>query len=486
MNKEVQHIPVSGDIENDIVIFCLNSPSFFTAIKNDIIPESFYELNYRTLILLNSYIQTYESFPVKETFIDFIEAKKAQAVTDKERLQLDTIKETAAKYYDTDIQENEESYLRRVDYYTEIIRKHRATTNLFSVFTDFVQNKSEDPTYDLNDILPEVYKALSPVSAIQEEETIYLLNTKEGEAGKGVEDLTKTAEFVLGDTNRGEAMGVHLPSMDTCMDGGLRRGELAVLGGGYGTGKTILLQNFGLRAAVYGGYNVLHVNCEMPNARLTERYYRQLLGKSRPELRTDVSILSAELQGYFDQINERYTPGEVVLWRPSRNNNLIGVRTMLDYLHKVRSMKIDLIIIDYIDLMANIKANSALWEEINKLYLDMKQLMLEYSVAIWTASQFNAEALKMLQKGGEKTVITGASSSGSTWKAHHVDYWWSILQTVNEKHNGRLRLFLDKGRNERSKVIVPLAINYDLMTTTDMGEIKTLFDEVSEEKNIQE
>jgi replicative DNA helicase len=60
------------------------------------------------------------------------------------------------------------------------------------------------------------------------------------------------------------------PSVDTLLGGGFRRGDLAVLGGDVGSGKSALAMAFALRAASHGA-SVGYLSSEMTVERLTER-----------------------------------------------------------------------------------------------------------------------------------------------------------------------------------------------------------------------
>jgi replicative DNA helicase len=77
------------------------------------------------------------------------------------------------------------------------------------------------------------------------------------------------------------------PSLDRLLGGGLRRGELAVLGGDAGAGSTALALGLALRAAV-AGHGVLVVTHESTPERAWERLLAAESGVSHVALRTGV------------------------------------------------------------------------------------------------------------------------------------------------------------------------------------------------------
>lgn len=77
------------------------------------------------------------------------------------------------------------------------------------------------------------------------------------------------------------------PSLDRLLAGGLRRGELAVLGGDAGAGKTALALGIAIRAAVVGN-PVLILTHESSVARLWERLVTAESGVSQIGVRTGV------------------------------------------------------------------------------------------------------------------------------------------------------------------------------------------------------
>ncbi|HTR79087.1 MAG TPA: DnaB-like helicase C-terminal domain-containing protein, partial [Gemmatimonadaceae bacterium] len=67
----------------------------------------------------------------------------------------------------------------------------------------------------------------------------------------------------------GDAVGSGFPSIDKILGGGLRRGDLVVLGGDVGSGKSALALAIALRAA--SAHRTLFLSGEMPPERIHER-----------------------------------------------------------------------------------------------------------------------------------------------------------------------------------------------------------------------
>ena len=102
-------------------------------------------------------------------------------------------------------------------------------------------------------------------------------------------------------------------------------------------------------------------------------------------------------------------------------------------------IKPDLIIIDYIDLLATKKRNVDRKGEIDDIYTSIKGLARELDIPIWSVSQVN-------RAGAKDNIIEGDKAAGSYDKLMITDFSMSLSRKKEDKVNGTGRLHIMKNR----------------------------------------
>jgi replicative DNA helicase len=111
------------------------------------------------------------------------------------------------------------------------------------------------------------------------------------------------------------------------------------------------------------------------------------------------------------------------------------------HIKKVQDLGIkpDLIIIDYIDLLATKKRNVDRKGEIDDIYTSIKGLARELDIPIWSVSQVN-------RAGAKDNIIEGDKAAGSYDKLMITDFSMSLSRKKEDKVNGTGRLHIMKNR----------------------------------------
>jgi replicative DNA helicase len=169
-----------------------------------------------------------------------------------------------------------------------------------------------------------------------------------------------------------EAIASGFPSVDALLGGGFRHGDLAVLGGDAGSGKSALALAFAIRAAASGS-RVVYLSGEMSVDRILERVIAI-------EARTKIDDLR---QGTLDDV-ARTSAGAVALRLRDRlptvdlipvSQGAAGLRLVLDEFPDV-----DLVVID--SVVAILEGSRDLDEELATAVRQLKALALERDTAI--------------------------------------------------------------------------------------------------------
>ena len=117
------------------------------------------------------------------------------------------------------------------------------------------------------------------------------------------------------------------------------------------------------------------------------------------------------------------------------------IHTIESHIRKCQDLDInpDLIIIDYVDLLATKKRTTDRKGEIDDIYTSTKGLARELKVPIWSVSQVN-------RAGAKDDVIEGDKAAGSYDKIMITDFCLSLSRKAKDKVNGTGRFHVMKNR----------------------------------------
>ena len=172
-----------------------------------------------------------------------------------------------------------------------------------------------------------------------------------------------------------DTIATGFPSLDRMLGGGLRRGDLIVLGGDVGSGKSALALAVAMRAAQQG-LQVTYFSGEMSTDRLHERALA-IEGRVRvDDLRHGVSndFARASVGAAAVRMRDTFPRLEIL------SNG--GVDALAEQLE---SAKLDLIIVDSLQWLGRGAGNTD--EELSEAVRRLKTLAIEHHLAIFTTAQ---------------------------------------------------------------------------------------------------
>jgi hypothetical protein len=243
------------------------------------------------------------------------------------------------------------------------------------------------------------------------------------------------------------------PGLDLALGGGLGGGELGVVIGPPGGGKTTLLINIGA-VSVLAGLKVLHLSMELNKVQVLMRYDMRFSGETKESL----------------QANPKYI-------KAARKASVVngGGLTILDMSHSVVTPsllesilesqdKVDMVLVDYADLMRSDRylhgtggSDIGRRFELGEIYRDLRRLAAALEIPVWTASQANREASK-------KGIYTSLDIGEDISKMHTADVGICMLQTDQMEAENRMVLLLDKTRMGKSNLNIPVRVNFETAT----------------------
>lgn len=211
--------------------------------------------------------------------------------------------------------------------------------------------------------------------------------------------------------------------------GGLGSGDLGIIFGNPGGGKSWMLVNMGA-AAVQAGYNVCHYTLE-----LSEDY----VGRRYDSLFSGVDI--QHIHQHRDAVNKIVSelPGKLIIKEFPMSKATIA--TIESHVQKCTDLgyKPDIIIIDYVDLLKAKRKSIDRKDEIDDIYTSTKGLARELKTPIWTVSQVN-------RAGAKDDIIEGDKAAGSYNKMMIADFAISLSRKKEDKVKGTGRIHIMKNR----------------------------------------
>ena len=259
--------------------------------------------------------------------------------------------------------------------------------------------------------------------------------------------------------NSRETVPTPWPRINNLLQGGLGNGDFGLIFGNPGGGKSWSLVALGGHA-VKMGYTVLHYTLE-----LGEDY----VGKRYDAFFTKIPV--NKVDSHKDKISELIPqlPGKLIIKEYPTGKATIS--TVESHIAKATSMgsKPDLVIIDYVDLLASRKTNRERKDEIDDIYTSTKGLARELDIPIWSVSQVN-------RAGANDNVIQGDKAAGSYDKIMITDFCMSLSRKKEDKVNNTGRFHLMKNRYGMD------GITFGIEADTSIGHftIKNEYDEDDE------
>jgi replicative DNA helicase len=289
-----------------------------------------------------------------------------------------------------------------------------------------------------------------------------------------------------------EKLTTGFASLDSCLNygGPTRRDTLCYLAP-TGVGKSITLNHTGI-ANIRRRKNVLHVTCEMPKLQVGYRYlggFTELRIRDRltHKLRIIDCLRAVKATYGAELILAEYPPDEI---------SVDTVHALLDVLRRVHGIIMDVVIIDYLELMIPRKASGREDEYLRqkRVSTEFARLAVKENVFGVTASQSNRSGMDPLNTKGGDNVIELNKMAESFGKAMPLSYVVTINQTKQEYESGReiiqgdtkeqiqerpvtsarCRLYIAKNRNGPKFKSIGSTINYETMVMREQGFIDTI------------
>jgi RecA/RadA recombinase len=276
----------------------------------------------------------------------------------------------------------------------------------------------------------------------------------------GMTVLDNIEDVLLDDFRRPIRTGIN--GLDEYMDGGLSKGELAVILAPFGVGKTTMVTKIA-NTAMNDGYKVLQIFFE-DNPKVIQR--KHLSCWTGIELNA-LSLNKEEVRIKYNEVMEKAkkNKGMVKLKKfPSDGTTIPIIR---QYIRKLiaQGFKPDIVLLDYIDCVqpsrnyddANVGEGSVMRQ--------FESMLAELDIAGWTAVQGNRSSIKA-------NVVEADQMGGSIKKGQIGHFIVSIAKTLDQKENGTATMAILKSRFGKDGIIFEDITFDNARIQIDMGSSK--------------
>ena len=247
--------------------------------------------------------------------------------------------------------------------------------------------------------------------------------------------------------------------IDDVCKGGLGQKELGVVIAPTGAGKSMALVHLGTQA-IKEGKTVVHYTLELQDTVVASRYDSCLTSIPLQNLTSFKEKIYEEILGIKGKL--------IVKEYPTKTASTQTIRNHLEKL-RMRSIEVDMIIIDYGDLLRPVRYQKEKRNELESIIEELRGMATEYKCPVWTASQTNRSGLNA-------EVITMESISEAFNKCFVADFIFTISRTIEDKVANSGRLFIAKNRNGPDGLVYPLFmdtsnVRIKVLEPTEEGEI---------------
>ena len=192
--------------------------------------------------------------------------------------------------------------------------------------------------------------------------------------------------------------------------------------------------------ALREGKTVIQYTLELQDTIIASRYDSCLTGYPLSDLHNFKEEIYKEIKDMDGSL--------IIKEYPTKSASPNVLRSHLEKLKK-RNQKIDMILVDYADLLKPVGNYKEKRMELESIYEGLRGLAQEFKCPIWTASQTNRSGLNA-------EVNTMDSISEAFSKCFISDFIFTVSRTMADKQNNGGRIFVAKNRFGPDGIIFPI------------------------------
>lgn len=241
-----------------------------------------------------------------------------------------------------------------------------------------------------------------------------------------------------------EPISTGLPLLDKEFGGGFDRGTITTFVGGTGSGKSMFLVNCSA-ASVANGLNVVYVTLELADWKIGQRHDSYYSGIAINDL--------SENQEVVKKVIAEKVRGQLFIKEyPTKRASVETIRAYLQRLQATKGVKIDMLIVDYPDLLKPLRGFDQKRFELEANYEELRGLAQENDLACLVVDQTN-------RLGLDVEVVKLEHVSECYNKLMVCDAVVTLARTIDDRRTGNGRIHVAKSRFGSDGAIIPFLMN---------------------------
>jgi len=231
--------------------------------------------------------------------------------------------------------------------------------------------------------------------------------------------------------------------------------SLYVFTGFTNVGKSIFLGNVATNILKQCNKTVLLVTLEMPESMYAKRLTSNITNIPLNEIITDIQTTKESILSFKNLWNSKLIIKEF----PTKSMTINHLRSYIEKLEK-RGIKIDALVVDYLNLMKSTHRSDSLYEGVKDIAEQLRALTYRFNMPCITASQLNRKGAGVAEPGMETT----SESIGLSFTA---DCQFSIWSDESSRAQGLIYLGIQKNRFGLNSGSITLKIDYKTLIITE-------------------
>ncbi len=257
--------------------------------------------------------------------------------------------------------------------------------------------------------------------------------------------------------NAGGQVSTGWPQLDKLLYGGFSRGELNIFAGGSGSGKSLVMMNIALNW-LQMGLSGVYISLELSEELTSLRTDAMLTSMSTRDIRKDIDTTELRVKMIAKKAGKYRVKG-----MPAQSN-VNDIRSYLKEVQIQTGIKIDFVMIDYLDLVmpVSVKVNPN-DQFIKDKYVseELRNLAKELGILMVTASQLNRSAV-------EEIEFDHSHIAGGISKINTADNVFGIFTSRSMRERGKYQIQCMKSRSSTGVgQKIDLEYNIETMRITD-------------------
>lgn len=244
-----------------------------------------------------------------------------------------------------------------------------------------------------------------------------------------------------------EVIKTGIPFFDDNLLGGYANGSLILYMGVSGIGKTWFLCNDAINF-VNNGKNVVFITLEMGEGQILKRIVPNLLSidfKNYDDEARNTNQMKQKIQSYLNTANALSAPPGFFYVKKFDDINAYNIMQYVDKIEKHEKQKVDVIVIDYLNLMSpNVRTRAAMestYQMMRFTSLECKKMAMKTNSLVLSACQANRGQYRSLE------AISLDNIADSVAIVYNTDYIHGIYQDEFMHSNNEWGLKILKIRN---------------------------------------